>query len=146
MLHLPGVAIAAGVVPFAIKSVARLFEVKILRHHSRINIDRSVSVRAGNIERVVVHDIVEINPDAEAMRGFHHAKQIALGAVSGADRVTLIFASEIEAIPKIVADGQSATAFGGRRHPKRIVTSLGQFRHFVGDFTPTRIKIGSCQL
>ena len=67
VLHLPGGAPVAGVVPFSVESVFGDTEVEILRSHTRIDIDGCILVESRHIESAVVHDVVEIDADAEAV-------------------------------------------------------------------------------
>ena len=121
VLHLPGAAPIARVVPFAVKAILGFAQVEIFGHHAGIKFclslaaGRRVLVVTRDIERPVVHDVVEIDADAEAVCHFHHVLQIRLGAVAGAHRVALVFLPEVARITQIVADGQATRAFGRGR-------------------------------
>ena len=97
VLHLPSVAPAARVVPLAVKAVLRFAEVEVLRHHAGICLflalaaSRCVLVETRDVEGPVVHDVVEIDADAEAVRHFHQVQQLGFGAVARAHRVALVF-------------------------------------------------------
>ena len=140
ILHLPRTAPIARVVPLAVKAVLGFAQVEVLRHHAGIGFrltlpaGRGIFIEARDIEGPVVHDVVEINADAEAVRHFHHVLQVGLGAVACAHRAALILLAEVERIPHVIADGESARAFGRRRQPERTVACLGQLRHLAGDF------------
>ena len=139
VLHLPGAAPIARIVPFAVKAVLGFAQVKILGHHAGIKFclslaaGRRVLVVTRDIERPVVHDVVEIDADAEAVCHFHHVQQFGLGAVAGAHGVALVFLPEVVRIPQIVTNRESSRAFGRRRQPERTVTRLGQLGHLPGD-------------
>ena len=47
----------------------------------------------------MIHDVVEVDANTEAMSYFHHLEQLGLGTVAGAHRVALIFATKVERIP-----------------------------------------------
>jgi hypothetical protein len=89
----------------------------------------------------VVHDVVEIDADAEAVGGFHQLEQLRLGAVAGAHAAALVFGAEVEGVPQVIAHGKPAAALGRRRQPQRAVSGLGQFGHLAGDFRPACIEI-----
>ena len=139
VLHLPSASPIARVVPLAIETILGFAQVEILGHHARISLSlafpagRRVLVVTRDVERPVVHDVVEIDADTEAVRHFHHVLQIRLGAVAGAHRVALVFLTEVERIPHVVTDRESARALGRRREPERSIAGLGQFGHFARD-------------
>src|SRR5213076_1421305 len=56
------------------------------------------------------------------------------------DCASLIFVTEIEWIPKVVSNGITAAAFGGRWQPEAGVTGFGDFRDFIGDLLPAQIE------
>ena len=118
VLHLPGVVPIGDVVPFPIEPFLRHAQVKVFRDQAGINIDRRRCVVARHIERIVIHHVVEIDADAEAMGGFDQAHEIRFRAITGAHRAALIFAAQIKAIPNIITDGKPAAAFGRRRQPE----------------------------
>ena len=70
VLHLPRAIPVARVVPFAVKALLRDTQVKVFWYHSRVDVDRSVLVESGNIESSVIHDVVKIDSDTEAVCGF----------------------------------------------------------------------------
>ncbi len=139
VLHLPRIVPIPRVVPLAVKAVLGFAQVEVLRHHARIKLGfvlaagRRGFIEARDVEGPVVHDVVEIDADAEAVRHFHHVLQVGFGAVAGADRAALVFLPEVERIPHVVADGESTGAFGRRRQPERAVARLGQLGHLAGD-------------
>ena len=147
ILHLPGVAPIAGIVPLAVEAVLGLPEVKILRHHAGIKLglpfapDRGVLVEAGHGEGPVVHDVVEVDSDSEPMRHFHHVPQLGFGAVAGAHGVALVLGAEVVGVPEIVADGQPAGGFGRGRQPEGVVAGLGQLGHFPRHLRPGDVEI-----
>ena len=140
-LHLPGVVPVPGVVPFAVEAVFRDAEVEVLRHEPGIGVDRRVGVVAGDVERVMVHHVVEIDADPEAVRGPHQAQQLGFGAVACAHGAALVLRAEVEAVPQVVADGQAAAAFGRGRQPQRLVAGLGQFGDLGFDLAPGGIEV-----
>ena len=99
VVHLPFRVPIAAVVPLPVKTVFRAPHVKILRHHSRIHIDGGVFVIAGYIKGPVIHDVVKIDADPEAVGHFHHVEEFRFGAVPGADGVALVLRAEIKWIP-----------------------------------------------
>jgi len=148
VLNLPGAAPVAGVVPLPVETILGFLDVEILRDHARVNVDGGVLVVTRDIEGAMVHDVVEVDADAEAMGGGDHLEQLGLGAVAGADRVALILGTEIKRIPEVVTDGETAGTFGGRREPKGGVTGLGEFGHFldeigVGDVEELEQRLGA---
>ena len=146
VLHLPGAAPIAGVVPLAVESIFGFPEVEILRHHAGIELglpfasDRGVLIEAGDVEGPVVHDVVEVDPDPEPVRHFHHVPQLGFGAVAGAHRVALVLRSEVEGVPEIIADGQPAGGFGRGRQPEGVVAGLGQLGHFPRHLRPGDVE------
>src|SRR5205807_7115446 len=73
----------------------------------------------------MIDDVVEIDPDAEAMGGFDHFDELIAGAVFRRRGAALIFVPEIEWVKEIIANGIDAAAFGRGRQPKAGVTGLG---------------------
>ena len=71
VLDLPRAIPVARVVPFAVKALLRDTQVKVLWHHPRIDVDRSVFIVSGNIESPVSHDVVKIDSYSEAVRRFN---------------------------------------------------------------------------
>ena len=124
VLHLPGAVPIAGVVPLAVEAVLGLLKMEIFRNHAGIKLGlplaagRGGFVEARDIESPVVHDVIEIDADAEAVRHFHHVQQFGLGAVAGAHGVALVFGTEIERIPQVITDGQPAGGLGRGRQPE----------------------------
>ena len=141
ILHLPGAAPVHGVAPRAIEAVLGFLEVEVFRKHARINIHRGVFVIAGHAERAVVHDVVEVDADAETMRGFDQAEEFLLGAVAGAAAGALGMAAEIKGVPEIISDGQITAGLLRRRQPHRAVTDLGDLRHLVDHFLPGVVEV-----
>jgi hypothetical protein len=89
----------------------------------------------------MVHDVIKINADSEAVGGLHHLEQLGLGSVAGGDGAGLVLVAEIERIKLIVANLKSpAVAFRRIWHPKTAVTGLGNFRHPRGQIRPTDIE------
>ena len=114
---------------------------EILRHHAGVHLDRCVFIVTRHIEGPVIHDVVEINANAKAVRHFHQIQQVGLGAVTRSHRVALILRTKIEGIPEVIADRQSAGAFGRWWQPQSRVSRLDQLGHLVRDFGPTGIEI-----
>ena len=141
VLDLPRAIPVARVVPFAVKALLRDTQVKVFWYHSRVDVDRSVLVESGNIESSVIHNVIKIDSDTEAVCGFDQFQQLCLCAVSRTHRVTLILASKIKRIPQIVADREPTTSFGGRRQPERRIARFCQFGHFTSNLCPVRIEI-----
>ena len=139
VLHLPSAAPVPRIVPFAVETVLGHPQVEIFRHHAGIKLGlifaagRGGFIESGNVKGPVVHDVVEVDADAEAVRRFHHVLQVGLGAVTRADRVALVLLPEVERIPHVVADRKAAGSLGRWRKPKRTVARLGQLGHFAGD-------------
>ena len=79
----------------------------------------------------MVHDIIEIHADAEAMRRFDHLEQLIFGAVFGGHRAALVFIAEIKSVELIVPDRIDAATFAGRRQPQAGVPGLGDLRHLL---------------
>ena len=115
MLHLPEISVIGDVVPVAICAIRLAAHMEILSGESGINIRRRAGVVTWNIKAAMVHDVVEINADAEAMSGFDDLQQLRLRPVLGADSAALIFVTEIERIKQVIADGEHAPGFRGRR-------------------------------
>ena len=141
VLNFPRTIPVARVVPLAIKSVFGAAKVEIFRHHAGVHLDRCVLVISRHIEGPVVHDVVEINANAKAVRHFHQIQQVGLRPVTRAHGVALILRTEVEGIPEVIADRQSAGAFGRWWQPQGRVSCLDQFGHLVRDFGPAGIKI-----
>ncbi len=104
------VAVVADAGPVAVKTVRGDLEMEIFRQHAGIKVDGRRGVVTGDVEAAVVHHVVEINADAEAVRGFDQAQQVGLRAVEGGDRALLVLAAEVERIEQIVTDRQPAAA------------------------------------
>ena len=136
ILHLPAIPPVTGVSPLLIKTVFGGLEMKIFRDHARIQIDGGVFIRAGHTKGAVIHDVVEIDADAKAVRHLHHVQKIRLGAIAGAVGATLDFGTQIKTVEAVVAHGQPSGAFGWRRKPQGGVASLCQLRHFFRKIGP----------
>ena len=113
VLDLPGAAPVAGVVPFAVKAFLGAPQVEVFGEETGVDVDGGVLVEAGHIEGAVVHDVVEVDADAEAVGDGDQLVEFGLGSVAGANRATLLEAPEVEGIPQVVADGEAAAALGG---------------------------------
>ena len=113
---------------------------KILRTQAGIIIRGRAAVEARHRERAVVHDIVEINADAEAVRGFDGLLQLRLRSPVRGGRARLVHITQVIRIKLIVADGKDAAALGGRRQPDRIVTRLGDLRHLLDEIGPGDVE------
>ena len=105
VLHLPGRVPIARIVPFSIEAILGDPQVEILRCHARVDVDGRALVVTRNIEGPVVHDVVEIDTDPEAVRGGDEGQQLCLGAIAGAHAAPLILTAEVKWIPKVVSDG-----------------------------------------
>ena len=103
-MDLPRAIPVARVVPFAVKALLRDTQVKVFWYHSWVDVDRSVLVVSRNIESSVIHNVVKIDSDTEAVCGFDQLQQLGLSAVSRTHRVALVLAAEVKRIPQIVAD------------------------------------------
>ena len=108
MLNLPRTVPVARVVPFPVVTLGGEAQMEILGQKSGIDVDRRAGVVTRHVERIVVHDRVEINADAETVRGFDEPQQLGLRAVARAHRAALIFSTEVEPVEQIVADRQPA--------------------------------------
>ena len=91
VLYLPGGAPVAAVIPFPIETVFGFFQVKVLWHHAGIGVDGCALVVSRNIKGAVVHDVVEVDANAEAVGDFHHVQQFGFGSVAGAVGAFLVF-------------------------------------------------------
>ena len=91
VLHLPGGVPVAGIIPFAVEAVFGFFEVKILGNHPWVDANGGGFVVAWDIEGAVIHDVVEVDADAEAVGDFNHLEEFRFGAIAGADGIALIF-------------------------------------------------------
>ena len=140
ILHLPSGVPVAGIVPLAVEAVLGFAQMKILGDHPGVGFDGGALVVTRHIKGAMIHNVVEVDAQAEAMGDLHELKKFRFGAVTGADGVTLVFGAKIERIPKIVTDGESAASFGGWRKPERGVTRFGQFRHFLREVGIGNIK------
>ena len=129
VLHLVGVVEVSDVVPAPVKRPGHDPQMKIPRHHARIVIRRRVPVVARHGEAAMVHDVVEVHAQPEAMGQFHGAQQLRLRAVARAHRALLILVPQIEWVKQVVADGEDAPTLGRRRQPERGVTGLRDLRH-----------------
>ena len=141
ILHLPRIVPVARVVPLSVESILRPAQVEILWHEPRINVDRGARVVARDVERVVIHDIVEIHAQPQPMRRLQHQLQIRLRAIARPHASPLIFAAQIEAVPHIVSHRQPARALRRRRHPQRVVARLCHLRQPRRDFPPVAVEI-----
>ena len=115
ILNLPRAVPVPRVVPFPVKSILRFPKVKILRHKSGIHINGRRLVVARNIERIVVHDIVEIHADAEAVRERDQLKQFRLRSIKRTHGSPLILRSKIKAVPQIITYAEATRALARRR-------------------------------
>ena len=140
VLHLPGVAPVFRVVPRAVETVFRRPQVEIFRQHAGIDVDRRVLVVAGNVERAVVHDVVEVDPQAEAVGRVDQPQQFFLGAVARAAAGALRIAAEVEGIPQVVAHGEIAAGLLRRRQPKRGEAVFGDFGNLGVDLLPAHVE------
>ncbi len=114
---------------------------KILGQHPGIKVDGSRRAVPRHVETPVVHDVVEVDADAEAVRRLDQPQQVGFRPVEGGDGALLVLAAEVERVENVVADRKAATGFGRRRNPDGIVPGLGEFRHLRGDFVPGRVEI-----
>ena len=98
VLHLPGARPVPAVVPFPVEAVLGHAEMEILRQHAGIHIHRGAFIVTGDIERPVVHDVVQIDPDAEPVGHFDQIQQFGFRAVPGGHRTPLVPPAEIKGI------------------------------------------------
>ena len=91
VLHLPSGVPVAGIVPLAVEAVFGFLKMKIFRNHPWVDADGGGFVVAWDIEGAVIHDIVEVDADAEAVCDFDHLEKFRFGAVAGAGGSLLIF-------------------------------------------------------
>ena len=140
VLHLPGIAPVAGVVPGPVESVLRDLQVEVLRQHARIDVDRGVFVVAGNVECPVVHDVVEVDAQPEAVRRVDQPQQFFLGAVARASAGALRISAEVEGIPQVVAHGQIAAGLLRRRQPERGEAVFGDLGNLGADLLPVHVE------
>ena len=136
VLHLPRVAPVLRVVPFPVEPLLGHAQVEILGQHAGIDVDRRVGVVAWNVERPVIHDVVEVHAHAEPMRRLDQTKKLFFRSIPGLDRASLVLAAEIEGVPEIVTHRRPAAALLRRRQPKRRVTDFGQLRNLLGNLFP----------
>jgi len=140
MLHLPLVIPVGDVVPVAEGAVGLTFQVKIRHGESGIHIGRRAGVVAGDVEAAVVHDVVEIDADAEAVRGLNDLQQLCLGAVTGGHGAALVFVAEIEGVEHIIANGKDAAGLGRGWKPEAGVTGFGDFGYLRDQLIPVHIE------
>ncbi len=138
--HLPGVVPVAGVVPLAAEPVGGGAQMEILRHHARKNVRRRGLVVQRHVVGPVVHDVVEIHPDAEAVAQFDQTVQVRLGAVARGDGSALVLAAQVKRIKQIVPHRIAPVGLGRRRQPQRRIPRFRQLGHLVGDFVPTGVE------
>lgn len=139
ILHIELIVVVLHARPVAEKT-SRSLEMKILRTQTGIECQRRVAVIPRHGERAMIHDIVEIYPDAKAMRRADQFLQLRLGAPVGRRGARLIQIAKIIWIKQIVADGIHAAAFCGWRQPERVVARLGDLRHFFCHVRPTQVE------
>ena len=139
--HLELIAVIADARPVAVETVGGDLEMKILRQHAGIEVDGRRGAVTRHVEPAVVHDVIQVDADAEAVRRFHESQEVGLRAVVGGDGAFLILAAEVEGIKQVVAYRQCTAALGRRRKPDRIVPRFGQLGHLGGDLVPTRVEV-----
>ena len=88
----------------------------------------------------MIDDVVEINPESEAVGDADHAGQFIARAVAGGDGAALVDVAEIEWIPHIVADGKAAAGLGRRREPQAGVAGLGNFGNLRSHLVPGKVE------
>src|SRR5215204_784262 len=140
VLHLPDIVVVANIADVSKETFGRDAQMEIARHGSRVEICRDAGIVTGNIGTAMIHDVVEVDAEPEAMGDGHHVLQLLFSSVAGADSAALVLVAEIEGIKEIVTDGKLAPAFGGRWEPQARVTRLGDLRKFVGDLIPREIE------
>ena len=119
MHHLPSVLPIAGVVPFAVEPVGGGAQVEIFGDHAGKDVRRRGFVVARHVVGAVVHDVVEVDADAEAVAQLDQVVQVRLGTVARGDRSALVAAAQIERIEQVVAHRISAVRLCRRRQPQR---------------------------
>ena len=115
-------------------------EVKILGQHVGVKGDRRIGVAARHPERIVIHHIVEIDADAEPVRGLHQLQQFMLGAIPGGDGAVLVLIAQIEPIVQVVAHRPLAACLVRNRDVNRAIPDLCHVRHPLGNFPPGRAE------
>ena len=140
MLYLPEIPEITDVIPIAERAVGLAAQMEILHGQTRIKIRRRAAVVTGNVKAAMIHDIVEIHAQSEAMRCLDHELQLCFRAVTRRNCAALIFVAKIKRIKQIVTDREHAPGFGRRRQPETRVTRLGDFRHLGGEFVPVHVE------
>jgi hypothetical protein len=84
----------------------------------------------------MVHDVVEVNAQPEAMRDSDHFHKFILGAVPRSYRPALVLVAQVERIEQIVPDRKPAHRLGRRRQPQARITRLRNFGNLLGDLSP----------
>ena len=102
--HLPLVVVVDAVARLPPAAAAAPDEMEILRYESRYARQERASRQVVERPGAVGHDIVEIHPQAEAVGGFHQAKQFGFRPVAGGHRAGAILVAEVEAVDRIIAD------------------------------------------
>ena len=139
--HLPLVVVIADPTPVAVKPVLGHLQVEILGQHPGVQVDRRGRVAAGHLEAAVVHDVVQVDPDPEAVGGGDQPQQVGLRAIESGHAAALILAAQIKRIKQIVAHRAAAAGLGGRWQPERRVPRLCQIGDFRLNLRPARIEI-----
>ena len=140
VLHLPDIVVVRDVVPVPVEASGDGLQMKIPRHGSRKQIRGHAGIVARHVSGAVVHHVVEIDAQPEAMRQCDHALQFILGSVTRGRGAALVLVAEIERIEEIVADGEAAIALGRRRQPQAGVTRLGDLRQLLADLVPRKVE------
>ena len=116
--HLPRAGPVPAVVPLPVEAILRHPDMEILRHHARIHIHRCALVVPRHIEGPVVHDVVQIHPDAKAVGGLDQIQQVGFRAIPRRHAAPVPRTAQIKRIAQIIAYGQPSAAFGRRRQPQ----------------------------
>ena len=74
VLHLPFIAPIADVIPVAIRAVSLATQMEILHGQPRIKIRGRAAVVTGNVKAAMIHDVVEIHAQPEAVRRLDHVQ------------------------------------------------------------------------
>ena len=89
----------------------------------------------------VIHDVVEIDANAKAMRRLNHLNQLVLGAIQRGNRPLLVGTAQIKRVELVIADGKPAAVPLGRvGQPDAVVAGLGDLRHLLRHLGPGQLE------
>ena len=141
ILHLPGIAPRACVVPLSVKTILRLPQMKVLRDQAWVDVDGRALIVSRHVKCAVIHDVVKIHANPKPMRYLHEPNQLRLRPIPRPHRVPLILRPQIKRVPHVIPHRQTARSLRRRRQPQRRVSCLRQLRDFVRDLHPRRIEV-----